>query len=161
MSEDEKLLKEAKKLPCEDHLMHKNWKVRNDANIDLAAVCDSISDPNSISLLVLVKLKRNGAREKEGRRSGSTGMEEYRTILTDVFGESSDSEGDELQKHQIQFESPNNGVQSESIFGENPSWERVAEINGLWLCRDFLSLDQQSSLLSTIERTGLANSWCW
>ncbi|KAL3643399.1 Protein MICROTUBULE ORGANIZATION 1 [Castilleja foliolosa] len=44
-SEDEKLLKEAKKLPWEDRLTHKNWKVRNDANIDLAAVCDSISDP--------------------------------------------------------------------------------------------------------------------
>lgn len=45
MSEDEKLLKEAKKLPWEDRLAHKNWKVRNDANIDLAAVCDSITDP--------------------------------------------------------------------------------------------------------------------
>ncbi|XXG85325.1 hypothetical protein AAC387_Pa11g0421 [Persea americana] len=45
MSEDEKLLKEAKKLPWEDRLLHKNWKVRNDANIDLAALCDSISDP--------------------------------------------------------------------------------------------------------------------
>lgn len=45
MSEDEKLLKEAKKLPWEDRLAHKNWKVRNDANIDLAAVCDSITEP--------------------------------------------------------------------------------------------------------------------
>ncbi|KAJ8426688.1 hypothetical protein Cgig2_018779 [Carnegiea gigantea] len=45
MSEDEKLLKEAKKLPWEDRLFHKNWKVRNDANIDLAALCGSISDP--------------------------------------------------------------------------------------------------------------------
>ncbi|CAA0825263.1 Protein MOR1 [Striga hermonthica] len=45
MSEDEKLLREAKKLPWEDRLTHKNWKVRNDANIDLATVCDSISDP--------------------------------------------------------------------------------------------------------------------
>lgn len=45
MSEDEKLLKEAKKLPWEDRLLHKNWKVRNDANIDLAALCDSIADP--------------------------------------------------------------------------------------------------------------------
>ncbi|GER25405.1 microtubule organiziation 1 family protein [Striga asiatica] len=45
MSEDEKLLKEAKKFPWEDRLTHKNWKVRNDANIDLATVCDSISDP--------------------------------------------------------------------------------------------------------------------
>lgn len=45
MSEDEKLLKEAKKLPWEDRLLHKNWKVRNDANIDLTALCDSITDP--------------------------------------------------------------------------------------------------------------------
>ncbi|KAK9267215.1 hypothetical protein L1049_009635 [Liquidambar formosana] len=45
MSEEEKLLKEAKKLPWEDRLLHKNWKVRNEANIDLAAVCDSITDP--------------------------------------------------------------------------------------------------------------------
>ncbi|XP_077214159.1 protein MOR1-like [Tasmannia lanceolata] len=45
MSEDEKLLKEAKKLPWEDRLLHKNWKVRNDANIDLASLCDSITDP--------------------------------------------------------------------------------------------------------------------
>lgn len=45
MSEDEKLLKDAKKLPWEDRLAHKNWKVRNDANIDLASVCDGIMDP--------------------------------------------------------------------------------------------------------------------
>nr|XP_043618716.1 protein MOR1 isoform X2 [Erigeron canadensis] len=44
-TEDEKLLKEAKKLPWEDRLLHKNWKVRNDANIDLASLFDSISDP--------------------------------------------------------------------------------------------------------------------
>ncbi|KAI3709962.1 hypothetical protein L2E82_39732 [Cichorium intybus] len=45
MSEEENLLKQAKKLPWEDRLLHKNWKVRNDANIDLAALCDSITDP--------------------------------------------------------------------------------------------------------------------
>ncbi|KAE9589886.1 putative armadillo-like helical, CLASP domain-containing protein [Lupinus albus] len=45
MSEEDKLLKEAKKLPWEDRLFHKNWKVRNEANIDLASLCDSISDP--------------------------------------------------------------------------------------------------------------------
>ncbi|KAK8988509.1 hypothetical protein V6N11_029896 [Hibiscus sabdariffa] len=45
MSEEEKLLKEAKKLPWEDRLLHKNWKVRNEANIDLASLCDSITDP--------------------------------------------------------------------------------------------------------------------
>jgi len=44
-SEEEKLLKEAKKLPWEDRLSHKNWKVRNEANIDLASLCDSITDP--------------------------------------------------------------------------------------------------------------------
>lgn len=45
MSEDDKLLKEAKKLAWEDRLAHKNWKVRNDANIDIATLCDSIIDP--------------------------------------------------------------------------------------------------------------------
>ncbi|KAL8152166.1 hypothetical protein V2J09_009926 [Rumex salicifolius] len=44
-TEDEKLLKEAKKYTWEDRLLHKNWKVRNDANIDLAALCNSITDP--------------------------------------------------------------------------------------------------------------------
>ena len=50
MSEEEKLLKEAKKLPWEDRLLHKNWKVRNEANIDLAAPCDSIADPKDSRL---------------------------------------------------------------------------------------------------------------
>ncbi|CAM6101171.1 unnamed protein product [Calypogeia fissa] len=45
MAEDEKLLKEAKKLPWEERLAHKNWKVRVDANSDISALCDSISDP--------------------------------------------------------------------------------------------------------------------
>jgi cytoskeleton-associated protein 5 len=49
-TEDEKLLKEAKKLPWEERLLHKNWKVRNDANIDLASVCDSIMDPKDSRL---------------------------------------------------------------------------------------------------------------
>ncbi|KMZ71605.1 Protein MOR1, partial [Zostera marina] len=44
-TEEEKLLKDAKKLPWDDRLLHKNWKVRSDANIDLAALCDSIMDP--------------------------------------------------------------------------------------------------------------------
>ncbi|KAI5605869.1 hypothetical protein BDE02_01G381900 [Populus trichocarpa] len=50
MSEEEKLLKEAKKLAWEDRLLHKNWKVRNEANIDLASLCDSISDPKDSRL---------------------------------------------------------------------------------------------------------------
>ncbi|KAG5540387.1 hypothetical protein RHGRI_020568 [Rhododendron griersonianum] len=44
-TEDEKLLKEATELPWEVRLLHKNWKVRNDANINLAALCNSITDP--------------------------------------------------------------------------------------------------------------------
>ncbi|KAK3188824.1 hypothetical protein Dsin_028385 [Dipteronia sinensis] len=50
MSEEEKILKEAKKLAWEDRLLHKNWKVRNEANIDLAALCDSITDPKDSRL---------------------------------------------------------------------------------------------------------------
>ncbi|KAM2730989.1 hypothetical protein EV1_002177 [Malus domestica] len=50
MSEEEKLLKEAKKLPWDDRLFHKNWKVRNEANIDLAALCDSVADPKDSRL---------------------------------------------------------------------------------------------------------------
>ncbi|GJM92767.1 hypothetical protein PR202_ga09263 [Eleusine coracana subsp. coracana] len=49
-TEDEKLLKEAKKFPWDERLQHKNWKVRNDANIDLAALCDSITDPKDARL---------------------------------------------------------------------------------------------------------------
>ncbi|XP_057538805.1 protein MOR1-like isoform X2 [Amaranthus tricolor] len=49
-TEDEKLLKEAKKLPWEDRLFHKNWKVRNDANIDLVSLFDSITDPKDARL---------------------------------------------------------------------------------------------------------------
>ncbi|URD81259.1 CLASP N terminal [Musa troglodytarum] len=54
-TEDEKLLKDAKKLPWDERLLHKNWKVRNDANIDLAAVCDSITDPKDPRLRELGK----------------------------------------------------------------------------------------------------------
>ena len=50
MSEEKKLLKEAKKFPWEDRLLHKNWKVRNEANINLAALCDSIADPKDSHL---------------------------------------------------------------------------------------------------------------
>ncbi|XVF26272.1 hypothetical protein REPUB_Repub14bG0001500 [Reevesia pubescens] len=50
MSEEDKLLKEAKKLPWEDRLLHKNWKVRNEANFDLASLCDSITDPKDSRL---------------------------------------------------------------------------------------------------------------
>ncbi|XVF23003.1 hypothetical protein REPUB_Repub13aG0000300 [Reevesia pubescens] len=56
MSEEEKLLKEAKKLPWEDRLLHKNWKVRNEANVDLASLCDSITDPKDSRLREIAPL---------------------------------------------------------------------------------------------------------
>lgn len=59
MSEEEKLLKEAKKLPWEDRLFHKNWKVRNEANIDLASLCDSITDPKDHRLRDFGKQKQD------------------------------------------------------------------------------------------------------
>ncbi|KAI5572013.1 hypothetical protein BDE02_11G133800 [Populus trichocarpa] len=58
MSEEEKLLKEAKKLPWEDRLLHKNWKVRNEANIDLASLCVSIFDPKDSRLREFAPLFR-------------------------------------------------------------------------------------------------------
>ncbi|KAL6964278.1 Protein MICROTUBULE ORGANIZATION 1 [Sarracenia purpurea var. burkii] len=58
VSEDEKFLKEAKNLSWEDRLLHKNYKIRNDANINLVAVFDSISDHKDSCLreLALVQL---------------------------------------------------------------------------------------------------------
>ncbi|CAK9175306.1 unnamed protein product [Ilex paraguariensis] len=79
-------------------------------------------------------------------------MEEHKTLVKDVFGESSDSDDEEEQ--QLQSKDSSNVDPSESIFGESPNWERIEEINGLWLCRDFLSHDQQSLLLSEIEEEG-------
>ncbi|KAK6154196.1 hypothetical protein DH2020_013835 [Rehmannia glutinosa] len=41
-----------------------------------------------------------------------------------------------------------------SIFGDTHTWEPITEINGLWICRGFLSADQQSSLLSALQKEG-------
>ncbi|XAR61323.1 tRNA (carboxymethyluridine(34)-5-O)-methyltransferase [Bertholletia excelsa] len=81
-------------------------------------------------------------------------MEMHRTLINDVFGESSDREGDESQNQQPVLGDLYERVQSPSVFGESSIWERVNEINGLWVCRDFLSPEQQSSLLSAIENEG-------
>lgn len=49
MADDEaKLLAQAKSLPLEDRVSHKNWKVRSEAYEDIVAACDraaSFSDP--------------------------------------------------------------------------------------------------------------------
>lgn len=71
--------------------------------------------------------------------------EKQKTLLEAVFGESSDSEDSDHH--------PQNRLEDSSIHSEkNPSWEPISEINGLWLCRDFLSPQEQSSLLSAIEK---------
>ncbi|KAK9089405.1 hypothetical protein Scep_028487 [Stephania cephalantha] len=49
--EEQNLLREAKKLRWEDRLLHKNWKVRSEANADLASFLNnSIHDPPDLRL---------------------------------------------------------------------------------------------------------------
>ncbi|KAF3436428.1 hypothetical protein FNV43_RR23520 [Rhamnella rubrinervis] len=62
-------------------------------------------------------------------------MEDNKALLIEVFGESSEDE-----------QSP-----SKNESPPNHCWERIEEIEGLWLCRDFLSPQQQSSLISAIQ----------
>ncbi|OMO63809.1 Oxoglutarate/iron-dependent dioxygenase [Corchorus capsularis] len=67
-------------------------------------------------------------------------MESHKELLKEVFGESSDSEDYDPQHKQI----------GDPI----PSWERIEQINGLWLCKDFLSPQHQSSLISSVLNEG-------
>lgn len=67
-----------------------------------------------------------------------------KALFKEVFGDSSDSEDNEQQTQQPQLEL------EEEEHHQNPSWEQIKEIKGLWLCRDFLSPPQQSSLVSAI-----------
>ncbi|PIA44443.1 hypothetical protein AQUCO_01700203v1 [Aquilegia coerulea] len=67
---------------------------------------------------------------------------ENRRILNEVFGEDDDGEEKELEISKLDST-------------ENPlKWEQIKEIKGLWLCKDFLSLEQQSSLLLAIQNEG-------
>ncbi|KAK6780774.1 hypothetical protein RDI58_022958 [Solanum bulbocastanum] len=82
-------------------------------------------------------------------------MDELQTILTEAFGDSSDSEGEEEEQllHAYSAENQVNGkTLTGSVFEETHSWKRISEIDGLWLCKDFLSPDQQSKLLSSIQQ---------
>ncbi|KAL3328728.1 hypothetical protein AABB24_036047, partial [Solanum stoloniferum] len=84
-------------------------------------------------------------------------MDELQTILTEAFGDSSDSEGEEEEQllHAYSAENQVNGkALTGSVLGETHSWKRISEIDGLWLCKDFLSPDQQSKLLSSIQQEG-------
>ncbi|KAJ9187762.1 hypothetical protein P3X46_003183 [Hevea brasiliensis] len=79
-------------------------------------------------------------------------MDDQKTLLKQVFGESSDSEDDDEQQQRIEDSVSGDG--SHLTIDHNPIWEPIKEINGLWLCRDFLSPQQQSSLLSDIQNEG-------
>lgn len=63
-------------------------------------------------------------------------------ILKQVFGDSSEDEDfvDETVTNDSSYE-----------LGHIHKWEQVKQIKGLWLCRFFLSPQQQSSLLSAIR----------
>lgn len=73
-------------------------------------------------------------------------------LLEEVFGESSDSEPDE--QRQFLDHATHSDLHELPLYETNPNWERFTEVNGLWLCRDFLSPQHQSSLLSAIENEG-------
>ncbi|CAH1447504.1 unnamed protein product [Lactuca virosa] len=79
-------------------------------------------------------------------------MDEYRKLIQEAFGESSEDSDDD--DHRQQLEGSNIAVEAQFIFGENPKWERISEIKGLSLCRDFLTSDQQSTLLASILQEG-------
>ncbi|XP_021763129.1 alkylated DNA repair protein alkB homolog 8 [Chenopodium quinoa] len=74
-------------------------------------------------------------------------MEEdnQKNLLKQVFGGSSSSDSD-TDEHAL--------LLSQSITNPSFIWERIAPIKGLWFCRDFLSSQQQSSLLSSIHTEG-------
>uniref|UniRef100_A0A2P2IQE0 Uncharacterized protein MANES_05G063800 n=1 Tax=Rhizophora mucronata TaxID=61149 RepID=A0A2P2IQE0_RHIMU len=71
-------------------------------------------------------------------------MDAQKTLLREVFGESSDGEDD--KRHEA--------IGNSTLSLQNPTWEAVKEIKSLWLCRDFLSPQQQSTLLSAIQNEG-------
>lgn len=84
--------------------------------------------------------------------------EDYISVLKEAFGESSSSDTESEHNFfeaQLKSHQPNSHLQSHLLAPETlPTWERVPEINGLWLCRDLFSIDQQSHLLSAIESEG-------
>lgn len=64
-------------------------------------------------------------------------MDDEKLLLERVFSESSDGEDDDSTH--------------EDARSEDPTWERIDQIKGLWLCRQFLSSGKQASLLSAIQ----------
>ncbi|KAL3827838.1 hypothetical protein ACJIZ3_016640 [Penstemon smallii] len=92
------------------------------------------------------------------KRKSVPKMEELKSVLREAFGgSSSDSDGESSHewRRRLQInDSSDEIVKPPSIFEDPQIWEAIAEINGLWICRDFLSSVQQSSLLSALEKEG-------
>ncbi|KAH6763715.1 RING 1A [Perilla frutescens var. frutescens] len=84
--------------------------------------------------------------------------EEMKAVLREAFGDSSsDSDGEPSTdpRRRVRIcDSSDEITRPLSIFGDSHIWEEITEINGLWICRDFLSADQQSSLLSALRKDG-------
>ncbi|KAK2649442.1 hypothetical protein Ddye_016931 [Dipteronia dyeriana] len=72
-------------------------------------------------------------------------MNGQKSFLRQVFGESSDSDVEEDSTYE-------DG--SSLNVDQNPAWQRIQEIKGLCFCRDFLTPQQQASLLSAIHSEG-------
>ncbi|KAL0371423.1 UNVERIFIED_CONTAM: hypothetical protein Sangu_0460400 [Sesamum angustifolium] len=94
--------------------------------------------------------KQRGEMEEE--------EEELKGILREAFGDSSsDSDGESSHHRQgrvLVSDSTDEVVKPHSIFGDTDIWEPITEIKGLWICRDFLSTDQQASLISALQKEG-------
>ncbi|XP_042516217.1 alkylated DNA repair protein alkB homolog 8 [Macadamia integrifolia] len=76
--------------------------------------------------------------------------EEQKQILIDASGELPDNQEDKHRHFGDAADCNQPGTPSKRV----PIWHRIEEVNGLWLCREFLSPEQQSSLLSAIENEG-------
>ena len=85
----------------------------------------------------------------DDRREMGEELDDEREILKQVFGDSSEDEDCEDQT-----------VIGDSAYegGHIRRWEQAKEIKGLWLCRSFLSPQQESSLLSAIRNGSLSRN---
>ncbi|KAF8015090.1 hypothetical protein BT93_H0783 [Corymbia citriodora subsp. variegata] len=78
-------------------------------------------------------------------------------LLRQAFGDSSDEEGgwlDGLEARDGSEREPPSCPSHRSAPRQSPAWAPIEEIDGLWLCGDFLSPEQQRSLLSAVEEEG-------
>ncbi|CAH2071952.1 unnamed protein product [Thlaspi arvense] len=72
--------------------------------------------------------------------------DEQEQHLKAAFGDSSDDDEQQHLADRPEKETP--------AIGDSTEWERVEDIDGLWLCRNFLSVHHQSDLLSAILNEG-------